>query len=54
MEIPKTSHAADGKTPVKVQAPIDVAVQPDQAINLRFDEATLRWMDAGTGSAIPR
>ena len=43
-----------GKTPVKVQAPIDVAVEPDQAINLRFDEATLRWMDAGTGSAIPR
>ena len=41
-----------GKTPVKVQAPIDVAVRPDQAINLRFDEATLRWMDASTGSAI--
>jgi len=43
-----------GKTPVKVQAPIDVAVRPDQAINLHFDEATLRWMDAGTGSAIQR
>src|SRR5207245_629624 len=41
-----------GKTAVKVQAPIDVAVRPDQAINLHFDEATLRWMDAGTGSAI--
>jgi multiple sugar transport system ATP-binding protein len=41
-----------GKTPVKVQAPIDVAVRPDEAINLRFDEATLRWMDAGTGGAI--
>ena len=41
-----------GKTPVKVQAPIDVAVRPDEAVNLRFDEATLRWMDAGTGSAI--
>jgi len=41
-----------GKTAVKIQAPIDVAVRPDQAINLRFDEATLRWMDAGTGSAI--
>jgi multiple sugar transport system ATP-binding protein len=43
-----------GKTAVKVQAPIDVAVRPDQAINLQFDEATLRWMDAGTGSAIQR
>ena len=43
-----------GKTAVKVQAPIDVAVRPDEAINLRFNEATLRWMDAGTGSAIPR
>ena len=43
-----------GKTPVKVQAPIDVAVRPDQAINLHFDEPTLRWMDAGTGSAIQR
>ena len=43
-----------GKTAVKVQAPIDVAVRPDQAINLHFDEATLRWMDASTGSAIQR
>jgi len=43
-----------GNTAVKVQAPIDVAVRPDQAINLLFDEATLRWMDAGTGRAIPR
>jgi multiple sugar transport system ATP-binding protein len=41
-----------GKTPVKVQAPIDVAVRPDDAINLRFDPATLRFMDAGTGGAI--
>jgi multiple sugar transport system ATP-binding protein len=41
-----------GNTQVKVQAPIDVAVRPDEAIRLRFDEATLRWMDAGTGSAI--
>jgi len=37
---------------VKVQAPIDVGVRPDQAINLRFDEATVRWMDAGTGAAV--
>ncbi len=43
-----------GKTAVKVQAPIDVAVRPDQAVNLHFNEATLRWMDAGTGSAIQR
>jgi len=41
-----------GKTAVKVQAPIDVGVRPDQAINLRFDEATVRWMDAGTGAAV--
>ncbi len=25
-----------------------------QAVNLHFNEATLRWMDAGTGSAIQR
>jgi len=41
-----------GKTAVKVQAPIDVGVRPDEAINLRFDEATVRWMDAGTGAAV--
>jgi len=41
-----------GKTAVKVQAPIDVNVRADQAINLRFDEATVRWMDAGTGAAV--
>src|SRR5438093_5251609 len=41
-----------GKTAVKVQAPIDVGVRPDQAINLRFDEATVRWMDAATGTAV--
>ena len=41
-----------GKTAVKVQAPIDVDVRADQTINLRFDEATVRWMDAGTGAAV--
>jgi multiple sugar transport system ATP-binding protein len=54
---PLGSHAlvtaVVGKTAVKIQAPIDTSVRPDQPISLRFDEATLRWMDAGTGAALP-
>ena len=42
-----------GKTPVKVQAPIDVRVAPDEAIHLRFDESRLRWMDAASGTSLP-
>jgi multiple sugar transport system ATP-binding protein len=53
---PLGSHAlvtvVVGKTPVKVQAPIDVGVRPDQSVNLRFDESTVRWLDAGTGAAL--
>jgi len=54
---PLGSHAlvtaVVGKTAVKVQAPVDVAVKPDQAISLRFDESRVRWMDAGSGTALP-
>ena len=42
-----------GKTPVKVQAPIDVAVKADDPVRLRLDESRLRWMDAASGSALP-
>ena len=42
-----------GKTPVKVQAPIDVAVKADDPVQLRLDESRLRWMDAASGSALP-
>jgi multiple sugar transport system ATP-binding protein len=41
-----------GKTAVKVQAPIDVGVRPDQTVTLDLDEETLRWMDASTGAAV--
>ena len=54
---PLGSHAlvtaVVGKTAVKVQAPVDVALKPDQAISLRFDESRVRWMDAGSGTALP-
>ncbi len=41
-----------GRTPVKVQAPIDVAVKADDPVRLRLDESRLRWMDAASGSAL--
>ena len=41
-----------GKSPIKVQAPIDSTVRPDEVVHLRFNEPTLRWMDAATGSAV--
>jgi len=41
-----------GRTPVKVQAPIDSTVRPDEIVHLRFNEPTLRWMDASSGSAV--
>ena len=43
-----------GKTPVKVQAPIGVPLQPDQAVSLRFEESRIRWMDAASGAALAR
>jgi len=42
-----------GTTPVKVQVPIDTPVQPDDEIRLGVDPALLRWMDEGTGAALP-
>ena len=42
-----------GTTPVKVQVPIDTRVQPDDEIRLGVDPALLRWMDEGTGAALP-
>jgi multiple sugar transport system ATP-binding protein len=53
---PLGSHAlvtaVVGKTAVKVQAPVDVDVRPDQSIALHFDESRVRWMDAGSGAAL--
>jgi multiple sugar transport system ATP-binding protein len=42
-----------GKTPIKVQAPIDVRVKADDEVRLAFDESKARWMDAETGAALP-
>jgi multiple sugar transport system ATP-binding protein len=54
---PLGSHAlltaVVGKTPVKVQTPIDIRLHLDQAIWLRFDESRVRWMDAASGAALP-
>ncbi|TMF55352.1 MAG: ABC transporter ATP-binding protein, partial [Chloroflexi bacterium] len=41
-----------GKTPVKVEAPVDTAVRPDQDVHLAFDLAHVRWMDATSGNAV--
>ena len=41
-----------GKTPVKVEAPVNTTVRPDQDVNLAFDLANVRWMDATSGSAV--
>ena len=41
-----------GKTPVKVEAPVDTAVRPDQDVHLAFDLAHIRWMDATSGNAV--
>ena len=41
-----------GKTPIKVQAPIDVRATPDDDVRLAFDESKARWMDAETGVAL--
>jgi multiple sugar transport system ATP-binding protein len=41
-----------GKTPIKVQAPIDTRVAADQPITLAMDESKVRWMDAATGAAL--
>jgi len=39
-------------TPVKIEAPVDIALKTDEAIHLAFDEARARWMAGDTGAAI--
>ena len=41
-----------GGKPVKVEAPVDTTVRPDQDVHLAFDAANIRWMDATTGAAL--
>ena len=41
-----------GKTAVKVEAPVDTTVKPDQDVHLAFDLAHVRWMDATSGNAV--
>lgn len=41
-----------GGKPVKVEAPVNTAVRPDQDVHLAFDAANIRWMDATTGAAL--
>jgi multiple sugar transport system ATP-binding protein len=41
-----------GKTAVKVEAPVDTSVRPDQDVHLAFDLAHARWMDAASGNAV--
>ncbi len=41
-----------GRTPVKVEAPVNTTVRPDQDVKLAFDLANVRWMDAASGTAV--
>jgi multiple sugar transport system ATP-binding protein len=41
-----------GKTLIKVQAPIGLRAKPDDEVHLAMDEAMVRWMDAGSGTAL--
>jgi multiple sugar transport system ATP-binding protein len=41
-----------GKTAVKVEAPVNTTVRPDQDVSLAFDLANVRWMDATSGNAV--
>jgi multiple sugar transport system ATP-binding protein len=43
-----------GATPVKIEAPVNTTVRPDQDVHLSFDAARIRWMDAATGAAVSR
>ena len=43
-----------GKTTVKVEAPVNTTVRPDQDVHLEFDHARIRWMDAANGMALGR
>ena len=41
-----------GGVPVKIEAPVDVGLRPDERIHVAVDQARIRWMDAATGAAI--
>ncbi|HUQ16764.1 MAG TPA: ABC transporter ATP-binding protein [Candidatus Saccharimonadales bacterium] len=41
-----------GKTTVKVQAPVDTPVRPNEQVRLAVDGARVRWMDDASGAAI--
>ncbi|HEX4743061.1 MAG TPA: ABC transporter ATP-binding protein [Candidatus Limnocylindria bacterium] len=41
-----------GKTPLKVQVPIDTELRPDEQIRLGVQPALVRWMDQATGEAL--
>jgi ABC-type sugar transport system ATPase subunit len=41
-----------GKTPVKIQTPVDSPVRPNEQVALTVDRARIRWMDDATGAAI--
>jgi len=43
-----------GKTHVKVEAPVNTTLKPDQDVHLAFDAARIRWMDAASGNALAR
>ena len=41
-----------GRTPVKIQAPVDTPVRPNEQVRLAVDGARIRWMDDRSGAAI--
>ncbi|MGH2500719.1 MAG: ABC transporter ATP-binding protein [Candidatus Limnocylindria bacterium] len=41
-----------GRTPVKVQLPVDSRLRADEAVHLAVDPARVRWMDEATGAAL--
>ena len=41
-----------GSTPVKVDAPVNTPVRPDQDVHLAFEPTNVRWMDAASGKAL--
>ena len=41
-----------GKTPLKVQVPIDTHLRPDEQIRLGVQPGLVRWMDQATGEAL--
>ena len=42
-----------GTTPLKVQAPIQTVVRPDEQIHLGVQPSLVRWLDQATGEALP-